>query len=298
MDTDEKMYSIGEVAALTNLSQQTLRYYDAIKLMVPECRDECSGYRYYTEQQVILLMIVRRLRDIKCKIEDIRPVINEKHMEEIYNLLCKRNLELEDEIVSIRKKINTNNELIDRIARAIMLKNSETAVKYDVEKDMRIEELPVVSLFCERRNHIDYNFQKTSLDHWSALYSGYEKLKLNIVGPPIVTFHTELLGQFIMRDCEFTLALQVDPRENCKKIKKGGGITAATAIHKGSYATMVETYIQLLQWINENGYEAHAPASEEFIISPIECLEPEMLITKIIIPVAKPAKKEGKHSKS
>lgn len=290
MNVNEGLYSIGEASKLTHLSQQTIRYYDEMGLVVPERRDPFNNYRYYAEQQIIQLMIICRLREAKCSLKDIRNIINNKHLESIYKVLCKRNLEMEQEIKEIQRVIDSNNSLISRVNQAISLTDEKTDA-YD--KKYMVEEIPTMSLFCKRKKHRNYNFFRTSLDHWSALNHECKALHLKIIGAPMAIFHTELLGQFIMRDCDFTLAIQVEPDENCSMIETFGGFLAATAIHKGSYASMAETYIHLLQWINQNGYEAHEPAFEEFIISPVECIEPEMAIIKVMIPVAKVSRKTG-----
>ena len=39
-------YTIGEVAALLNISPQTLRFYDKNGVVVPYCTDPKTGYRY------------------------------------------------------------------------------------------------------------------------------------------------------------------------------------------------------------------------------------------------------------
>ena len=118
---------------------------------------------------------------------------------------------------------------------------------------MKLEEFSSVSLFCERKKHPNYNIYFTSLEHWASLYRKCEWLRPKVSGPPFAIFHTELLGQFILRDCEFTF----------------GGFLVATAIHKGSYLSIINTYIRLLQWINTTGYEAQPPTYEQFIISPL-----------------------------
>lgn len=45
-------YTIGEFSRLCNLSAKQLRYYDKIGLISPAYRDEWTGYRYYTIQQL------------------------------------------------------------------------------------------------------------------------------------------------------------------------------------------------------------------------------------------------------
>ena len=59
---EEKKYAIGEVAALSGISAKTLRYYDDIKLLSPEYRDTKSNYRYYSDQQIVTLLIIKKLR--------------------------------------------------------------------------------------------------------------------------------------------------------------------------------------------------------------------------------------------
>ncbi|MCI8512346.1 MAG: MerR family transcriptional regulator [Lachnospiraceae bacterium] len=115
MAADKNLYFIGNVAKLTSLSHQALRYYDSIKLIVPQNRDSSSGYRYYTEQQVILLMIIRRLRDSRCSLEDIRMIVNEKRLDKLYELLDRQNRKLEHEIAHIQSIIHKNGELINRL---------------------------------------------------------------------------------------------------------------------------------------------------------------------------------------
>ncbi|MCI8512345.1 MAG: hypothetical protein HFE83_10200 [Lachnospiraceae bacterium] len=134
---------------------------------------------------------------------------------------------------------------------------------------MKLEEFSSVSLFCERKKHPNYNIYFTSLEHWASLYRKCERLRPKVSGPPFAIFHTELLGQFIMRDCEFTFALSVEQQEGCDKISRHRGFLVATAIHKGSYLSIINTYIRLLQWINTTGYEAQPPTYEQFIISPL-----------------------------
>ena len=66
-----------------------------------------------------------------------------------------------------------------------------------------------------------------------------------------------------------------------------GGFLAATAVHTGSYDTMVNTHMMLLRWINQNGYEVNGNVSEEFLVSPIDILEQKNQIIKVIMPVRK-----------
>ena len=46
-----KLFSIGDVAGLFNLSTGTLRHYETLGLITPEYTDPDTGYRYYSVRQ-------------------------------------------------------------------------------------------------------------------------------------------------------------------------------------------------------------------------------------------------------
>ena len=58
----EKLFSIGEVARLFDLSVGTLRHYETLGLVQPEYVDPGTGYRYYSVRQFEPLNTVRYLR--------------------------------------------------------------------------------------------------------------------------------------------------------------------------------------------------------------------------------------------
>ncbi|RND01213.1 MerR family DNA-binding transcriptional regulator [Lysinibacillus halotolerans] len=57
----EKLYSIGEVSKLMNISIKALRYYDKIGLFKPAYVDPNSNYRYYSDFQLYRLDLIKSL---------------------------------------------------------------------------------------------------------------------------------------------------------------------------------------------------------------------------------------------
>jgi hypothetical protein len=78
-----------------------------------------------------------------------------------------------------------------------------------------------------------------------------------------------------------------------KDFRTFGNFTAATAIHLGDYADIMQTHVRLVQWINKNHYRIVGPVSEEFIISPLDINNASEHVTKIIIPVEKIEKNQS-----
>lgn len=69
---EEKHYSIGEVSKLTNISIQTLRYYDQIGLFKPSYVDPKTNYRYYKDSQFYHLDIIKSLKYIGVSLRKLK----------------------------------------------------------------------------------------------------------------------------------------------------------------------------------------------------------------------------------
>lgn len=118
MDDVGKMYTIGEIAKLTNLSIQTLRYYDKIELLKPAFVDGATNYRYYTEAQIYYIDLIKSLKYIGTSLEDIKyaqsltteqlvaflaqqeKIVEQKlrKMKEVQHTLLKTKKQLEDQL--------------------------------------------------------------------------------------------------------------------------------------------------------------------------------------------------------
>lgn len=115
---DEKLYTIGEISKMTNLSIQTLRYYDKIDLFKPAIVDTSTNYRYYTEAQLYYLDLIKSLKYIGTPLEEIKEaqkltteqlvsflakqekLVEEKlrRMQEVQHTLLKTKKQLEDQL--------------------------------------------------------------------------------------------------------------------------------------------------------------------------------------------------------
>nr|WP_286133602.1 helix-turn-helix domain-containing protein [Bacillus sp. AFS096315] len=70
----EKLYSIGEVSKLVNISIKALRYYDKINLFKPAYVDPDTNYRYYKDSQIHLLDLIKSLKYIGTPLEEMKEV--------------------------------------------------------------------------------------------------------------------------------------------------------------------------------------------------------------------------------
>lgn len=114
----KKMYTIGELSKVCNLSIQTLRYYDKIDLLKPAYVDSSTNYRYYMESQIHYIDLIKSLKFIGTPLEQIKfaqgltteqllDFLNEqeaivekkvKRMQEIQYILKKTKKQMEDQL--------------------------------------------------------------------------------------------------------------------------------------------------------------------------------------------------------
>lgn len=70
-----KKYKIGELAELAGVSRRTIDYYTNLGLLKPE-RSE-SGYRYYTEDCLLLLKLIESMKKQRLTLDEIKGRIGD-----------------------------------------------------------------------------------------------------------------------------------------------------------------------------------------------------------------------------
>ena len=103
------MYSIGTIAKMVNISADTLRYYDEIGLFVPHKVSEETKYRFYTEEQAIVLARIIELKQYGFSLNEIKNIIQKG--DEI-NVFLNRYWALENEKNKIQNAIDGLTEII------------------------------------------------------------------------------------------------------------------------------------------------------------------------------------------
>ncbi|GAB6179873.1 MerR family transcriptional regulator [Desulfotomaculum defluvii] len=68
-----KKFKIGELAELAGVSRRTIDYYTNLGLLKPE-RSE-SGYRYYTEDSLLLLKLIGSMKNQRLTLDEIKERI-------------------------------------------------------------------------------------------------------------------------------------------------------------------------------------------------------------------------------
>ncbi|HHC72941.1 MAG TPA: heavy metal-responsive transcriptional regulator [Thiotrichales bacterium] len=112
MKNPDRRYRIGEVARLTGLTQDTLRYYEKLGLL-PRVARTPSGIRLYDEQDLSRLRFIRRAQKMAFSLEEIGRLLEMREdpghaREEVRQLTAEKLKEVEsrlEEITLLRNEL-------------------------------------------------------------------------------------------------------------------------------------------------------------------------------------------------
>ena len=111
MQGKENLYNIGRAAKLAGLTAEALRHYDRIGLVSPARIDEWTGYRYYSDADIVRLQTVHALQQMDIPLKKIKDML----LLEDFGELVKQ---LDDAVAAADKKIAALEESRARIVRA------------------------------------------------------------------------------------------------------------------------------------------------------------------------------------
>ena len=159
----KKYFSVGEAAKAVHTTSETLRHYDRIGLVKPSKKDEWTGYRYYTEQDIVRLNTVRALQLMDLPLREIKKVLEYDDLEKIVDFLAQ-----------------TEKKADEKIAALQYSKLKIQAAKADYERKLQMRQNlsgTFVKDFPERVILLSDTLETPTLDNlWNYLEHFYEKV--------------------------------------------------------------------------------------------------------------------------
>lgn len=139
--------TIGEVAKLSNISIQTLRFYDRIDLFKPIKIDPKNQYRYYQNTQLYYLDIIKSLKYLGLSLEEVKSVLT-LSPEELVNYLADQENRIEEEF---RRLIET---------KEVLKRKKEQIQSFVVESDRMhvcVKKIPAQKIVKIKTSNISVN---------------------------------------------------------------------------------------------------------------------------------------------
>ncbi len=108
----DRLYRVGEFAALTGVSIRTLHHYDQIGLLHPSTHSE-AGYRYYSEGDLLALQQILTLRYLGFPLKQIGKLLRRPDFDLVASMNIQRGV-LRDRIAELDRIQSALSELLDR----------------------------------------------------------------------------------------------------------------------------------------------------------------------------------------
>jgi DNA-binding transcriptional MerR regulator len=108
--------SVGRFATMTHLSVKTLHHYHHVGLLEPAHVDSATGYRYYSLDQLSTAQLIRRLRDLRMPVADVRDVLIAQQAGEREALIAAHIDRLEVELAQTKAAVDSLRALLNTAA--------------------------------------------------------------------------------------------------------------------------------------------------------------------------------------
>ena len=132
---DLQKLSIGQMAELNHVSEQTLRLYDKEGLLVPRCVDPVTGYRYYHIIQSAKLDLIQNMKIYGMTLRQIRSFLDSNDPAALRALLTEQADSIEERIRQLRRSQSAITRTLDNYRRyEAMPRNGEIFLEYIPER--------------------------------------------------------------------------------------------------------------------------------------------------------------------
>lgn len=245
-------FLIGELAALFQISTDTLRYYDKIGLIKPDVVGS-NGYRYYSLRNFFKLSRILFLKDLDIPLEDLKGYMQDKNAEKLVVLLSEKQLELDQKIQSymnLKSKIQQKLDLLSTASEAANL--------------VQIKHLPLrqVLYMSEEKDR-----QTATVKETLKAYGHLLKYSSWITEGQIYTsVSEENLKKRDFSNFDYIFELANSETHVTEQVKTLPSADYACLVFTGPYSDIDTHYHTLLDWIHTMGYEIIGHSIEKNIV--------------------------------
>lgn len=262
------MLTIGQFSKTCMVTIKALRHYDKTGLIHPYMINEENGYRFYSEEQIPQMLLIKKLKYYGFSLTDIKDMLSDESV--LLTKLKKQRNVLHESIYNtelIIKDLEMHIQSLERTGDIMSYQNN-----YDI-KLTETTDMPIISV---RQNMSIDDFGK----YYGVLYKRVADENIILSGKCMAFYHDK---EFNPDSSDIELALGVESNNQSDKTIHGS--LCASTTHFGSYSKLPEAYGAITRWIKDNGYEITAPPYEIYVTSHFDKIPVDKWETQIFFPV-------------
>lgn len=271
------MLKIGEFSKLSRISIRMLRRYDEVGLLAPERIDGFTGYRWYSEYQLLTANRITALKNMGFGLAAISEVLEcWDDPEALERCLRVKRAEARGALEEAERRVRLLDTALER------LRKDEANMKYDVT----VKTIPERTVASVRQVIPNYDREG---DLWHIFCQ--ETAGMNIQdGDPVLCTAIYYDGEYKESDVDVEIQKTVKgsyPGTEHVRFKTLPAVQVASATFRGSYSQIGEVNEAVAAWVRENGWAFDGRFFNIYHVSPHETRNPEEFLTEVCYPVRK-----------
>lgn len=244
------VYTVTKLAKISGVSVRTLHWYDEVGLLKPAYYGS-NGYRYYEEEQLLILQQILFFRELGFELKQIHRVLGRSDFDKRVALSSHRQV-LQKNLERTRRLIKTIDKTIEHLKGTKKMKEHEMYDGFSKEKQAEYEK-QIIERFGEQgKVHADEC--KENVKNWSKERWDNAKNELDAICK------------------ELTAQLKRSSKTNSQEVQ--GVICRHYQWLKQFWTPNRESYAEHAKFIEESelrkAYEAYHPQLPEFIAKAIQ----------------------------
>lgn len=275
-------WGIGQFSRMTLLSARRLRHYEAIGLFSPSSVDPLTGYRYYTEAEILPATAVRRLREAGLGLEGIATALPAilAGDDAVWRPVLQAHLaSLEEEMDAVGLRRERTLALLASMKEILGTGTPTTSIPIDMRT------LPARTVVAQR------GIIPTYADAAEELWRPFEEA-LSRSGARRTD---ESCGATFFDDgyteCDVDVevwepveeAVEVEPPLVCRAEDPA---RVLVALHKGPFEGFQDTYAALMRAVGEQGLTITGSCFERYLVGPFQTEDSSAWRTEVCAPIA------------
>lgn len=282
--SEQKLYSIGDMAKICNISARQLRYYDEMGVIKPSYRNPDNGYRYYTEEQISHLVFLSELKNIGISNESVQRLFINRDVDQLVQEL-QINLAIAE--VEIETALNKYKRIVNALVqntRTLAYLHGEDAIESEETENywISVTSVPQMTIiFSEHKNYCGSSCMSTYVHEIAKLTKTAEEQHLNLTDSRIGIIHEN--------GSPFELAREVKRGPHLSDpacVKTFGGFHAVSTVSVGDPSVELSgAYDHIRKWCDERSLIMSDIHMEEYLIDSLSSDDVKRFVTKIYVPL-------------
>ncbi|MGO4347840.1 MerR family transcriptional regulator [Paenibacillus sp. MCAF9] len=282
--SNDQFYSIGQAAKICNITVQTLRFYDKIGLVIPSHTDKSTGYRYYSNYELLYIKIVQDMKTLQFSLDEIKAALKEGSLSSLIE-----KLELK------RRNTITEIEQLEQLVQLIGKRSEQINYLLDLGDELKnLDVLVELKHLPERRILSDRSRSACGMEASVVKFTRlFQQAEANgLIPKQLMTIYHENILTFDREDSDLEFCISTDstgaqaPNDYSRIVPEGEYITA---LYCGipNAESCKRIYSKLLEWMEKHNYIEAGPSIELYLVDMAQMMKPEEFIVELQVSVRK-----------